>query len=88
MAANMQPEAEVLLLGNAKLTLSPFEVRTDKALGTSRAVFCFFTMWMKPSGMTTCRADGKTGQVKGHVVKRWRRRVNRSVLKLNLPSFP
>lgn len=43
----------MLLLGNAKLTLSPFEVRTDKALGTSRAVFCFFTMWMKQSGMTT-----------------------------------
>lgn len=28
----------------ARLTLSPLEVRTDKALRTSRAMLCFFTV--------------------------------------------
>ena len=36
-----------------KLTLSPSVVRIDKALGTSKAVFCFFTMWMQETGITT-----------------------------------
>lgn len=31
----------------------------DKALGTSSAVFCFFTMWMRQSGITSCRGNGK-----------------------------
>lgn len=65
------------LLGNAKLTLSPLEVRRDKALGTSSAVFCFFTMRIKHSGITTCGGNGKT-RVKGHQGKRWRRRLGRS----------
>lgn len=29
---------------NQKLTLNPSVVRMDKALGTSKAMFCFFTM--------------------------------------------
>lgn len=36
-----------------ELTLSPAEVRIDMALGTSKAVFCFFTKWMQETGITT-----------------------------------
>lgn len=49
MVANRQLEAEACgcsatLLPDAKHTLSPLEVRTDKALRTNRAMLCFFTM--------------------------------------------
>lgn len=31
-------------------------VRIDKALGTSKAVFCFFTLWMQATGITNCKS--------------------------------
>lgn len=49
--------ASLSLLRGEKLTLSPSVVRIDKALGTSRAVFCFFTMWMQETGITTCKSE-------------------------------
>lgn len=34
-------------------------VRIDKALGTSKAVFCFFTLLMQETGTTTCKNTHK-----------------------------
>lgn len=49
---------------NLKHTLSPSVVRIDKAFGTSKAVFCFFTIWMLETGITTC---GRTEDVRKRV---------------------
>lgn len=50
--------------GSQRLTFSPSVVRTDKALGTSKAVFCFFTLWMQETGITTCKTNTDTEKVR------------------------
>ena len=66
MPANLKPQSLIRLHVKAefkgeKPTFSPSVVRMDKALGTSKAVFCFFTMWMQETGITSCRSRNTRG---------------------------